>query len=62
MKPELKNKILAYNKEKAVNKEAAEDLRTLLKMIPPGIMKQMLRDDERAKILAKYGYKEGDSK
>lgn len=56
MKPDLRNRILAYNKEKAANKEAAEDLRKLLELVPPGIMKQMLRDDERAAILKKYGY------
>lgn len=56
MREELRNRILAYNKEKAAHKEAAEDLKKLLEKIPPGIMKQMLRDDERAAILAKYGY------
>lgn len=56
MRKELKERILAYNKEKAAHKEAAEDLRKLLELVPPGIMKQMLRDDERAAILKKYGY------
>lgn len=56
MKPELRNRILAYNREKAVNKEAAEDMKKLLEMIPPGIMKQIARDEERAAILAKYGF------
>lgn len=58
MRKELRNRILAYNKEKAANKEAAEDLRKLLELVPPGIMKQMLRDDDRAAILKKYGYEE----
>ena len=56
MKKELRERILAYNKEKAANKEAAEDLKKLLELVPPGIMKQMLRDAERAAILKKYGY------
>ena len=58
MKPELREKVLAFNRERAANKEAAEDLRTLLEKIPPGIMKQLLRDDERAAILKKYGIEE----
>ena len=57
MKKELRERIFAYNKEKATNKEAAEDLRKLLELVPPGIMKQMLRDADRAAILKKYGYK-----
>jgi hypothetical protein len=56
MRKELKERILAYNKEKAANKEAAEDLKKLLGLVPPGIMKQMLRDSERAAILKKYGF------
>ncbi|MBR6654355.1 MAG: hypothetical protein IKL27_06460 [Oscillospiraceae bacterium] len=56
MRPELRERILAYNREKAANKEAAEDLRKLLELVPPGIMKQMLRDADRAAILKKYGY------
>lgn len=56
MKKSLRERILAYNKEKAADREAAEDLKKLLSLVPPGIMKQMLRDDERAAILKKYGY------
>ena len=56
MREELRERILAYNKEKAAHKEAAEDLKKLLSLVPPGIMKQMLRDDDRAAILKKYGY------
>lgn len=58
MRPELREKVLAFNRERAANKEAAEDLRTLLEKIPPGIMKQLLRDDTRAAILKKYGIEE----
>lgn len=56
MKPELRKRILAYNRERAADKETAEDLKKLLEMIPPGIMKQIVRDEERAAILAKYGF------
>ena len=56
MRKELRERILAYNKEKAASKEAAEDFKKLLELVPPGIMKQMLRDTERAAILKKYGY------
>ena len=56
MKKSLRERILAYNKEKAADREVAEDLKKLLSLVPPGIMKQMLRDDERAAILKKYGY------
>lgn len=55
MRPELREKVLAFNRDRAADKEAAEDLRTLLEKIPPGIMKQLLRSDERAAILKKYG-------
>lgn len=55
MRKELRERILVYNREKAADKEAAEDLRKLLQMIPPGIMKQITRDEERAAILEKYG-------
>ena len=51
MKPELRARILAYNREKAASQETAEDLKKLLGMIPPGILKQIARDEERAAIL-----------
>lgn len=56
MRKELRERILAYNRVKAANKETAEDLKRLLAMIPPGILKQIARDEERAAILAKYGF------
>lgn len=56
MRKELRERILAYNREKAANKETAEDIKRLLEMIPPGIMKQIARDEERAAILEKYGF------
>jgi uncharacterized protein YmfQ (DUF2313 family) len=44
--------------ENDVNREVADDFRTLLAAIPPGQMKQLLKDRERAAILAKYGITE----
>ena len=55
MKPELKARILAYNREKAKNKEMADDLYALLSCLPPGILKQIMRQEDRAAILEKYG-------
>lgn len=55
MKPELKAKILAYNRARAEEREKADDLMTLLFTLPPGQVKQLLKDDTCAAILAKYG-------
>lgn len=56
MRKELRDKIIAFNRERAADRETAEDMKKLLEMIPPGIMKQIARDEERAVILAKYGF------
>jgi hypothetical protein len=50
-----KEKVLAYNKEKAKDREAAQDLMTLLNALPPGQKKQLLKDETCAAILNKYG-------
>ena len=55
MKPELRDKIIAYNKAVAANKEAADDLMTLLSALPPGQVKNLLKDPVRRPILEKYG-------
>ena len=55
MKAELRQRILAYNKEKAQDKERAEDFVTLLSALPKGQVKKLLNDDTCAAILAKYG-------
>lgn len=55
MKPELKERILAYNRARAEDKEKAEDLMILLGALPPGQVKKLLRDETCAKILDKYG-------
>lgn len=50
-----KNEIFEFNKQRAENKEAAEDLHKLLSALPPGQKKQLLKDETCGKILEKYG-------
>lgn len=58
MKKELRDKIIAFNKAKAADKEKADDLMTLLGALPPGQVKQLLKNNTCAAILAKYGITE----
>ena len=54
---ELKQRILAYNKEMADRKEKAADLMVIveaLAKLPPGQLKKVLTDEVCA-VLAKYG-------
>ena len=55
MKPELRRKILAFNKARAQDREKAEDMMTLLGALPPGQVKQLLKDETCAAVLNKYG-------
>lgn len=55
-----KKKVFAYNKEKAKDKETAQDLMTLLGALPPGRKKQLLKDEVCNKILIKYGITEAE--
>ena len=55
MKPELREKIIKFNKQRAADAEKAGDLMTLLSALPPGQVKQLLKDETCAAILAKYG-------
>lgn len=60
MKPELKAKILAYNKSLAEKKKKADDLDVIvaeLMKLPPGQLKKVLTDDVLA-VLSKHGYTE----
>lgn len=59
IKPELRNRIYQFNRERAADKEKADDLMTLLGALPPGQVKKLLKDDTCAAILAKYGIEEG---
>ena len=57
MKPELRAKIIAYNKLAAERKEKADDLDVIVSEImrlPPGQLKKVLTDEVLA-VLAKYG-------
>lgn len=55
MNPELRAKIIAYNKNRAKDKEAAMDFMRLLSALPPGQVKNLLKDEICAEILNKYG-------
>lgn len=55
MKPEMRAKIIAYNRERAADKEKADDLMTLLSALPPGQVRNMMKDEKCAAILRKYG-------
>lgn len=57
MKPELRMRIIAYNKAAAERAEKAEDLNVIVAAIsklPPGQMKKVLSGDVIA-VLEKYG-------
>lgn len=55
MKKELRDRIIAFNKQRAQDTEKANDLMTLLNALPPGQVKQLLNNEACAKILEKYG-------
>ena len=55
MRDELKKRIIAFNVERAANKETTDDLHTLLSALPPGQVKQLLKNETCAAILNKYG-------
>lgn len=57
MKPELREKILAYNKAAAERKEKAEDMDVIVAALAkflPGQLKKVLTNDVLA-VLEKYG-------
>lgn len=59
MKPELRWRIIAYNKAKAEDAEKSADLLALLEALPPGQVKQLLKDKTCKAILEKYGITAG---
>ena len=63
MKPELRQKIIAYNRTVAEKGEKASDLDVIVSAmakLPPGQLKNVLTDDVIA-VLAKYGVDIGGS-
>lgn len=50
-----KTKVLAFNRKRAEADEKASDLMTLLDALPPGQVKQLLKDEACSAILKKYG-------
>lgn len=53
--PELKEKIFAYNKRRKAVDEKAGDFQTLLNSLPPGQVKNLLKNPVCGPILEKYG-------
>lgn len=50
-----KDKVLAYNRRRSEADERARDLMTLLDALPPGQVKNLMKDEACAAILKKYG-------
>lgn len=55
MKKPLKERVYAYNRARAADTEKADDLMTLLNHLPPGQVKQLLKNEACGAILRKYG-------
>lgn len=55
MKPERRAKILAYNAEKAKDRQAAEDLITIFEQMPNGVRKQLYKKSVVKEIFDSYG-------
>ena len=55
MKKDLRDRIYQYNRARAADKEKADDLLILLDALPPGQVKNLLKDETCAAILKKYG-------
>ena len=58
MKPELREKIITYNKHRQSVDEKAGDFQTILDNLPPGQVKNLLKDPVCGPILEKYGVQE----
>lgn len=57
MNEALRKKIIQYNRAVAENKEKADDFMTVLGALPPGQVKNLLKDPTIGPILEKYGIK-----
>ena len=58
MRKELREKIIQYNRTVADAKEKADDLMTILGALPPGQVKNLIKDETIGPILEKYGISE----
>lgn len=58
MKSELRERIINYNRAVAENKEKSDDFMTLMGALPPGQVKNLLKDEVCGAILRKYGITE----
>lgn len=55
MKPELKQKIIAFNRHWKAVDEKASDFQIILDNLPPGQVKNLLKNPVCGPILEKYG-------
>lgn len=55
MKKELREKIISYNRAVSESLEKADDLMIILGALPPGQVKNLLKDPAIGPILQKYG-------
>ena len=55
MKKEMRDRIIAFNRARAEDAEKANDMMTLLEHLPPGQVKNLLKDEVCGEILRKYG-------
>lgn len=55
MRKELREKIIAYNKHRKAVDEKASDFQIILDNLPPGQVKNLLKNPVCGPILEKYG-------
>lgn len=55
MKPERKKAILQFNAERAKDRQAAEDIMTLMNALPNGVRKQQAKKAVVQEIFDRYG-------
>ena len=60
MKKEMRDRIIAFNRARAEDAEKAADMMTLLENLPPGQVKNLLKDEVCGEILRKYGITGGE--
>lgn len=55
MKSDRRKRIFVFNRRRAEEREKAADMEALLHALPPGQVRQLLKDETCAAILHKYG-------